>query len=62
MAINNTFNNTKIIGQMNNKIDHTHESANRVYSAYGCSPTINTCGGGNLEPKVIQKNVKLHQL
>lgn len=26
----------------------------RVYDANGCSPTLNTCGGGGHEPKVIQ--------
>lgn len=25
----------------------------RVYSPDGCSPTLNTCGGGGLEPKII---------
>lgn len=28
----------------------------RVYSVSGVSPTINTCGGGNLEVKVLIKN------
>ena len=36
----------KVIGQMDNTIDHTFESANRVYDVGGVSPTINTCGGG----------------
>lgn len=44
----------KIIGQMDNTIDHTFESANRVYDKNGISPTINTCGGGGLQPKVIE--------
>ena len=26
----------------------------RIYSTYGCSPTLNTCGGGSHEPKIIQ--------
>lgn len=26
----------------------------RVYSPNNCSPTLNTCGGGNHEPKIIQ--------
>lgn len=43
----------KIIGQMDNTVDHTFESANRVYDKNGISPTINTCGGGGLQPKVI---------
>ena len=43
----------KVIGQMDNTIDHTFESANRVYDVWGVSPTINTCGGGGLQPKII---------
>lgn len=34
------------------KWDKIHESARRVYSEEGLSPTIPTCGGGNIEPKV----------
>ena len=42
-----------MVGQMDNSIDHTHESANRVYDPEGLAPTLNTCGGGNLEPKIL---------
>lgn len=41
----------KIIGQMDNTIDHTFESANRVYDKNGLCPTIPTCTGGNIQPK-----------
>lgn len=44
----------KIIGQMDNTIDHTFESANRVYDVGGVAPTINTCGGGGLQPKILE--------
>lgn len=44
-----------IIGQMDNTIDHTFESANRVYDGRECCPTIPTCGGGGIQPKVIKK-------
>ena len=44
----------KIIGQMDNTIDHTFESANRVYDVGGVAPTMNTCGGGGLQPKTIE--------
>ena len=44
----------KVIGQMDNTIDHTFESANRVYDVGGLSPTINTCGGGGLQPKILE--------
>lgn len=50
-------NKTVVIGQMDNTIDHTFESANRVYGTNGVSPTINTCSGGGLEPKVLEVRV-----
>ena len=34
--------------------DKMHEQSCRVYDTDGISPTINTCGGGNLEPKILQ--------
>ena len=42
------------------KWDKIHEMHRRVYSPYGLSPTIHTCGGGNTEAKVlIMKNGKV---
>ena len=43
----------KILGEMDNSVDHTFESANRVYDKEGLCPTLPTCGGGNIQPKVI---------
>lgn len=43
-----------IIGCMDNTIDNTFESANRVYDANGIAPTVNTCGGGGLQPKIVE--------
>ena len=37
------------------KWDKIHESARRVYSEDGLCPTIPTCQGGNIEPKVAVK-------
>lgn len=45
----------KIIGQMDNTIDHTFESANRVYDKEQLCPTIPTCAGGNIQPKIIEE-------
>ena len=47
-----------IQGQMDNTIDHTFESANRVYDGRECCPTIPTCGGGGIQPKTIRKVVR----
>lgn len=44
-----------VIARMDNTIDHTFESANRIYDSKACCSTIPTCGGGNLEPKVIRR-------
>lgn len=40
-----------IIGQMDNTIDHTFESANRVYDKEGLCPTLSTCAGGGFNLK-----------
>lgn len=44
----------RLIAQMDNS-DGTFESANRVYDKRDAAPTISTCGGGNLQPKVVRK-------
>lgn len=48
----------KVIGQMDNVKDHTFESANRVYGKRFCCPTIPTCGGGGIQPKVIKRWIR----
>lgn len=42
-----------ILACMDHMIDHTFESANRVYSKWGICPTIPTCAGGNIQPKIL---------
>lgn len=44
----------KVIGRMDHTMDHTFESANRVYGVDGISPTIPTCAGGNIQPKIVE--------
>ena len=44
----------KVIAQMDNTIDHTFESANRIYGIDGLAPTLPTgCGGGHT-PKILE--------
>lgn len=43
----------EIIGCMDHTMDHTFESANRVYSENGICPTIPTSSGGGHMPKII---------
>ena len=35
--------------------DKMHDQSGRVYHPEGIAPTLHTCGGGNLEPKIIQR-------
>ena len=42
----------KILGCMDNTVDHTFESANRVYGVNGIAPTIQTCAGGVISLKL----------
>lgn len=35
-----------------------HECIRRIYDTEGLSPTINTCGGGNREPKIMDPKVR----
>jgi DNA (cytosine-5)-methyltransferase 1 len=44
----------KIIGKIDHTLDNKHESANRIYSQYGLCPTIPTCAGGNIQPKILE--------
>ena len=46
----------KIIGKMDHTIDHTFESANRVYGTDGIAPTLPTSCGGGHTPKVMDIN------
>lgn len=46
----------KVLGQMDNTVDNTLESANRVYDSNAVSPTIPTCCGGGHQPKVLEIN------
>lgn len=46
-----------IIGEMDNS-DGTFESANRVYDPEGICPTIPTCQGGGIQPKVLVEYTK----
>ncbi|MDB8678587.1 DNA (cytosine-5-)-methyltransferase [[Ruminococcus] gnavus] len=41
------------LGQIKEGGAWKNPQAGRVYSAEGCSPAINTCQGGNLQPKIV---------
>lgn len=45
---------TEVVGSLNEgKLANMHEQSRRVYGTEGVAPTIHTCGGGNLDPKVL---------
>lgn len=51
-----------VVGTMDNTLDHTFESANRVYSTEGIAPTVHTCGGGGTEIKVLTDEYNIRKL
>ena len=53
----------KVIAQMDNTIDHTFESANRIYDINGIAPTIPTgCGGGTHTEDTFKGKERVHVL
>lgn len=47
---------TEVVGTLNEgKWAKMHEQSRRVYGTDGIAPTIHTCGGGNLEPKIMEE-------
>lgn len=47
-------NSVKQLGNIVNTGNWDNPQRGRIYSPNGCSPTLNTCGGGGLEPKILQ--------
>lgn len=41
------------LGNIMNENGFNNPQCGRVYDINGCSPTLNTCGGGNHEPKIV---------
>ncbi len=50
-----------VVGTMDNTLDHTFESTNRVYSTEGIAP-IHTCAGGGTEIKVLTDEYSIRKL
>ena len=44
----------KQLGNIVNTGNWDNPQRGRIYSPEGCSPALNTCGGGGLEPKIVQ--------
>lgn len=55
VAQNQNYCQVVVLGNMDNTIDHTFESANRVYDKNNLCPTIPTCAGGGIQPKIIEE-------
>lgn len=41
------------VGMLDGKYEKLHDRARRVYDTNGIAPTQHTCGGGNLETKIL---------
>lgn len=44
------------VGMLGGKYENLHDISRRVYDTNGLAPTQHTCGGGNLETKIIDDN------
>ena len=54
-GVNSESNNAvKQIGNIVNTGNWDNPQRGRIYSPDGCSPSLNCCGGGGLEPKIVQ--------
>ncbi len=52
--MNNNTHHTIVLGMLSSPpYDRMHDISRRVYSVQGIGPTCHTCGGGNLEPKIL---------
>ncbi len=58
LNISSKLENENVVKQVGNISDcsgnWTNPKVGRIYSTDGCSPTLNTCGGGSHEPKILQ--------
>ena len=53
----------KVVGLLGGKFEHTFDLIRRVYDVNAVAPTITTCGGGNIEPKIMEiTEMKEYQL
>ena len=43
-------------------LDGTYEHSNRVYDVDALAPTMQTCGGGNREPKIVESKFRIRKL
>ena len=48
------------IGNIAEEKNFANPQCGRIYSIYGLSPTINTCGGGQREPKIVVEDGRIH--
>lgn len=48
--------NCKMVGELDGKFQKMNESARRVYDPNYIAPTMTTCAGGNLEPKITEND------
>ena len=44
------------LGNLTKEYNFKNPQIGRIYSSDGISPTLNTCGGGGREPKIIVKD------
>ena len=50
------------IGNIVNTGNWKNPQRGRIYSTEGCSPALNTVGGGGLEPKILSEDIRIRKL
>lgn len=52
----------ELIGNLfGGKWDKGFDLMSRVYSVDGLAPTVHTCGGGNIEPKILEPRYRFYE-
>lgn len=52
----------ELVGRLcGGKWDKGFDISRRVYSVDGLAPTIHTCGGGNIEPKILEPRYRFYR-
>lgn len=52
----------ELVGRLcGGKWDKGFDISRRVYSVEGLAPTIHTCGGGNIEPKILEPRYRFYR-
>jgi hypothetical protein len=55
--MNNVVNELRLLISLDESLYRNNERNRRIYSIFGLVPTLTTCGGGGIEPKIVIRSV-----